>query len=156
MWSFNWRSRVIGPRVFFVLETLRQIRVMPRFAILASLAVVLLARLAVPAGWMPVVDATGTHLAICTGMGPLDERAPAMATPGMGQHHAPGHHEQGPEKQSCPFVGLASALIEPALPTFDVPQPFVAAILVVHQIGVPFKGSLASPPPPSTGPPSLH
>lgn len=126
---------------------------MPRAAILAVLALALLGRLAVPAGWMPVTDAYGTRLTICTGMGPLD--APQHTMPGMAGHHAPGEHKQDYGDHVCPFAGAALALTEPTLPTLDLPPIAVHDLAPLLHIAVAIGRGLAAPPPPATGPPSL-
>jgi hypothetical protein len=140
-----------------VLQTLRSIRELPRAAILAVLALALLARLAVPAGWMPVTDAHGARLTICTGAGPLD--APEHVMPGMtdmtGMHHAPGDNKQDHGDHVCPFTGVAMALAAPTLPTLDLPPIIENEGTQSPRFAVAVGRGLAAPPPPATGPPSL-
>jgi hypothetical protein len=136
-----------------VLQSLRQLRDLPRAVILAVLALALLARLAVPAGWMPVTDADGTRLTICTGMGPLD--APQHAMPGMPGHHLPGDHKQDDGDHVCPFAGAALALAEPTLPGLDLLPLALNGPVPLLRIAVSVGRGLAAPPPPATGPPSL-
>jgi len=137
-----------------VLQSLRSIREMPRAAVLAVLALALLTRLAVPAGWMPVTDAHGARLTICTGMGAID--VPEHAMPKMtGMHHAPGDQKQDHGDHVCPFTGVAMALAAPILPALAVPPITVTETTSRQHSAVSVGRGLAAPPPPATGPPSL-
>ena len=138
-----------------MLESLRPIREMPRAVILAVLALAVLARLAVPAGWMPVADANGPRLTICTGMGPLDGPDRAGSMPDMAAHHAPGDHKQDYGNHVCPFAAAAVALAEPVLPTLDMPPVAAHERPPLRNLAVAVGRGLAAPPPPATGPPSL-
>lgn len=124
---------------------------MPRAAVLAVIALALLARLAIPAGWMPMADAHGMRLTICTGMGPLDAPDHAMA----GMDHKRGDHQQDNGDHVCPFAGAAMALVEPTLPTLDLPAIALHGETASRPIAVAVGRGLAAPPPPATGPPSL-
>jgi hypothetical protein len=136
-----------------VLQFLRSVREMPRAVILAVLALALLARLAVPAGWMPVTDADGARLTICTGMGALD--APRHAMPGMAERHGSGDHKQSGDDHVCPFAAVALALAQPALPSIDLLPMVLPGAVPLLRIAVAVGRGLAAPPPPATGPPSL-
>ena len=62
-----------------MIETLRSGARRPRMLALAVLACALLLRLLVPAGWMPVSDANGVHLTLCSGTGPMTMPMAGMA-----------------------------------------------------------------------------
>jgi hypothetical protein len=129
---------------------------MPRAVALALLACALALRFLVPTGWMPVSDARGFHLTLCSGSGPVEMPAMAMmhhAMAGM-DHHGP-QHEQDTQDHSCPFAGLSLALAEPALPVVAAWPAIEAATLPVRPFAVAIGRGLAAPPPPPTGPPVL-
>lgn len=117
------------------------------------MALALLARLLVPAGFMPMVGAGGAPaLVLCTGTAP-------MAMPGMAGAHqrrhdpAPGHDGE----HACPFGALAAAVVDAVRAPLP-PLPFaaiVAATLAAVYRSMPGRG-LAAPPPPKTGPPLLR
>jgi hypothetical protein len=129
--------------------------------LLTALLCVLLARVAVPAGWMPMKDAGGgIVLAPCSGMGMIAVAVP-IATHESGMHMAAAHegaeangkrHPDPAGDHPCsgagvtaalttPIVGLPSAIaLRPATFARSVPLAFV-------------RHGLAAPPPPSTGPP---
>lgn len=139
-----------------MLQSLRSFREMPRVVVLAMLALALLARLAVPAGWMPVSDAYGTRLTICTGMGPLEAPQPAMAMPSAaGTHHAPGDHQHDGGKHICPFTGVALALAPPLLPALASLPTAMPGATALPYVAIAVGPGLAAPPPPATGPPHL-
>lgn len=122
---------------------------------LALLACALAVRFLIPAGWMPVADAQGFHLTLCSGAGPL-EIPPGHAMAGMAHHgaqHHHHHHDQGMPDHPCAFAGLGLALAEPVRPVLALALPVVQAlpapIALVEAIG----RGLAAPPPPPTGPP---
>jgi hypothetical protein len=117
---------------------------------LAVLLLAILARIAVPSGWMPAGD--GRHLMPCPGM------AMPMPAP-MAMHHAPsGHHRDSAPAQShgevCAFAAFAVPLLAP-----DDPWTAPALILAASWIATGFAvrlipgHALAAPPPPATGPP---
>ena len=120
---------------------------------LALLACALALRLLIPAGWMPVVDATGLHLTLCSGSGPIELPAAHHAMAGMAHHHH--HHDQGMPDHPCAFAGLGLALAEPVLPAIALIAPVVEATVVVIPATVAIGRGLAAPPPPPTGPPAL-
>jgi hypothetical protein len=96
---------------------------------LAALLPLLVLRLLIPVGFMPMADAGGLSIALCPGEGP---RPPAMThlqhlhhgghhgdTSGGGEHHAP-----------CLFAASAGAALAPAflaLALADVPAAGCAA-----------------------------
>lgn len=139
--------------------------------LLAALLCVLLARVMVPAGWMPMPGKDGgIVLAPCSGMGAV--RMPEhlsggdMAGMDMSSAHAdPSHHAAAAGKDEprhtdtagdhpCSGAGVSVALV---LPPFDLkPAPRGHAFVAVRpQAGAAIGRGLAAPPPPSTGPPAL-
>lgn len=90
--------------------------------VLAALAV----RLAVPAGYMPVVGVDGVTLSICTGAGPLQ-----MAASGHDMHNM-HHGQQDIDPQGrCAFADLA-------LPAIGGADPFqlAAALAFIVSLGL--------------------
>ncbi|MGN6374844.1 MAG: DUF2946 family protein [Sphingomonas sp.] len=125
---------------------------MPRLGVLAVLALALLARLAIPVGWMPVTDADGWRLTICTGVGPLD------AMPGMTMDDS-GHKAPGNDHKSdtvCGFAAAGLAMAEPCMPPVLAALPIItAAVAPLRHVAVAVGRGLAAPPPPPTGPPLI-
>jgi len=122
---------------------------------LALLACALALRLLVPAGWMPVVDAQGLHLTLCSGSGPLEAPVAHHAMAGMAHHQHHQHHDQGMPDHPCAFAGLGLALAEPMLPVLALAQPVVRALPLPIALADAIGRGLAAPPPPATGPPVL-
>ncbi|KQS02091.1 hypothetical protein ASG11_14970 [Sphingomonas sp. Leaf357] len=142
--------------------------------LIAALLCVLIARVAVPAGWMPMLTADGGFvLAPCSGMGAVP-MANAPSAHGMPAHDMAGmtmagmagaEHHVAPDKPNdrhpdpagdhpCSGAGVAVALTTPpvALPAALA----LAAMTVPSARLIPNIGQgLAAPPPPSTGPPTL-
>jgi hypothetical protein len=92
------------------------------------LACALLARMMVPAGFMPSISGNGLVLAICSGTMP----APAMANAGhhgMARHDAPAGAPKA--EQPCAFAGLGSpalAAADPLLLTAALAFAFLLAV----------------------------
>lgn len=116
------------------------------FALL--LLCVLAIRVAIPSGFMPVADAHGITISVCTGQGAVQAFLPIPQRDGS-------HDPHGPATAPCAFaVGLGGPLLDPTdsalhatLPqSFDPPRPHAMADMTVHR--------LAAPPPPAQGPPS--
>jgi DUF2946 family protein len=108
----------------------------------ALLALLVLFRLAVPAGWMIApAGAGGPGLVLC------ESAAPAPAG-----HH---RHEPLPAKHKsglCPFASLASPTLPLTPPLVGIPAgPAEPAPAVPPPAG--YAPSPAAPPPPATGPP---
>jgi hypothetical protein len=116
--------------------------------ILPLLALLLAMRALVPSGWMPVADAGGVHITLCTGQGMVDA---VLGPDGKLKKSGAGdqaHHDP------CPYGTLGHAADLPALPQLaaaPVPQPEIRAALPVEQI----VGILHAPRPPTRGPPAL-
>ncbi len=139
-----------------MIEAMRSGRGRLRTIALALLACALALRLLIPAGWMPVVDATGLHLTLCSGSGPIEPvtHHDMKAMAGTAHHHQ-HHHEQGMPDHPCAFAGLGLALAEPVLPEIALIAPVVEATVAVIPATVAIGRGLAAPPPPPTGPPAL-
>jgi hypothetical protein len=132
------------------MHALRSLTATRRRLLLALFACAMLLRIAVPEGWMPVAEANGWQLTICSGMWPVDAM-PDM--PGMAHHKAPAGHDQG--DHPCTFAGLGMAAALPDLPSMPV-LPVAIAVPPLLAFGMVAIGrGLAAPPPPATGPPML-
>jgi hypothetical protein len=120
---------------------------MPKALTLAILAAVLVLRVLVPQGWMPVHTAQGWQITICTGTGPMQMTMPEL----------PGHHHQDhvPGDHPCTFAGFALALDRAAPPILVLPPLSFSGWLIVAGRSIAIGRGLAAPPPPATGPPSL-
>lgn len=121
-----------------------------------AFACALLLRLAIPEGWMPVQDASGWRLTICSGMGPVDAMPHVM--PGMqmdhGAHKAPAGDHDNAGSHVCAFAGPGLATATSLLTPLPIVAPIFAAIeLPLHDVVAIGRG-LAAPPPPPTGPPA--
>jgi hypothetical protein len=145
-----------------MIEALRSRPGRPRTIALALLACALALRLLVPAGWMPVADAQGLHLVLCSGSGPLELPSPHVL-PAMARMHHAGHaghaghdhHHQGMPDHPCAFTGLGLALAEPVLPMLAPVAMLGQALVTPFPAAVAIGRGLAAPPPPPTGPPAL-
>ena len=82
--------------------------------VIASLA----ARLAIPAGFMPVRDGSRVAIVPCSGFGPM-----AMAMPGHREHAPAGQHDDQP----CGFGALA----QPTLGGADLPLLLAAIVIAM-------------------------
>lgn len=120
-------------------------------ALIALLVCALFLRIAIPAGWMPMTDASGFHLVMCSGMGPMgpgEQRAmPVAGHDGHGKSHDEGGDHP------CTFAGIGLAMAQPFLPTLVTP-PIARTISLDTMVAAAGIGrGLAAPPPPQTGPP---
>ncbi len=142
-----------------MIEALRSRPGRPRTIALALLACALALRLLVPAGWMPVADAQGLHLVLCSGSGPLEMPSPhvlpAMAGMHQAGHTGHDHHHQGMPDHPCAFAGLGLALAEPVLPMLAPVAIAAQTLVTLIPAAVAVGRGLAAPPPPPTGPPAL-
>jgi hypothetical protein len=106
------------------------------------LALVLVFRLLVPAGFMISPDHSG--LVFCSAPAPSGEAA----------HHdghsaAPAKAGDGP----CPYAAMAAPPLPPAPPMVFEPAPASAAPPIAPAAQSDLSRGLAAPPPPATGPP---
>ncbi len=107
------------------------------------LAAALLARLLVPGGWMPVIDASGAvRVAICTGAGPTTI---TLHTDPAGQPEAP--------RDPCPYgLAGAQALAVPPPPALPL-APAALALLLLPALLAARLVAWRAMRPPARGPP---
>jgi hypothetical protein len=110
-------------------------------AILAMLALTLLSRTLIPAGYMIAPSAGGPVLTLC------EAAAPAS------MHHE-GHHPPAKPKPACAYAALASPALPPAPPPFAAPPSPPETVLPPQAAPDSVAPRPAALPPPSTGPPA--
>lgn len=126
-----------------------------RLPVAALLALALLTRLLIPAGWMPGTDASGFRLEFCSAFGPPP---PAMlkAAEDAAKRLNGGKH-QGKDRangdQACGFGAIGLAWQGQAGPVIAAPLIVAAPVFTVSFVVAIGRG-LAAPPPPATGPPA--
>jgi len=126
------------------------------------LALALVYKALVPAGWMPVVENGSVALKLC---GAWSQQLPVVAEPlqhdaHRGQHAAPPpvqhqDHEQDQQgaDQPCSFAAGGLSWTGPQDPAQSIAQLSPAQPpTILHRRRV-VQAGLASPPPPATGPP---
>lgn len=122
-------------------------------------ALVLMARLLAPSGFMPVMTSQGVMVTLCTGQGAVTVMVDRATTPegriaNAGSNANDNHDDAPVANDHCAFAGAAS------LPTLP-PQDVVAILPVWHLPTGPIAfalktgwiARLAAPPPPASGPP---
>lgn len=109
----------------------------------AVLALALLMKVAIPAGFMPSISHGQIVVSICSGTGPMTM---VMTIPGLEHGKSEGNGHQGKAEQPCAFSGLSA----PSLAAAD-PLLLAAAILFVLALGI-----RPMAPPASTAPPYLR
>ena len=137
-----------------VLSAARMTQTPPALTRLAALmmALAMMARLLVPAGFMPMTGADGAPtLVMCTGTGPM--AMPAMARADTRRHDPAQGHDAD---HACPFAAMAAAadFARAPLPPLAFAAIVAVTLAAVHH-SIPGRG-LAAPPPPKTGPPLLR
>ena len=117
----------------------------PGILLLLPLLLALAARILVAPGWMIEVDGTGSiTVRVCSDPG---NPGGTMTIP---IEKAVGH--DGETQQHCPWGALANAPIVPDLPVLAAAPPAIEPVPApVPSLG--FAPGIASPLPPSTGPP---
>lgn len=133
---------------------------------LVLLGLGLLARALVPAGWMPIADAQGIRLILCSGwqeVAPPPSHDSGHNGSGHGHHMAPSHgsgHDTGEQGKKadhgapCTFAASALNVPIPQQPAVLLAAPVITYLAAAYSL-VRVGQGLAAPPPPSTGPPSL-
>lgn len=114
------------------------------------LAAVLVAKLLIPVGWMPVQSPTGITMMLCSGD---HSSAAMMMAAGKARESQQDSGKQRGAKDTCPYGALNASTNLPAQPAI-APHGFSPAagpVLAAHAVGV--GHGLAAPPPPATGPP---
>ncbi|MFM5908375.1 MAG: hypothetical protein ACKOPO_12455 [Novosphingobium sp.] len=96
---------------------LRQFPAILRFLAVAALIV----RAMVPSGWMPVADADGIRIAICSGSGPME----MVIDRNGGLHEGSPPADRAAPRDPCPF-GLASAMAADVPAPMALPAPPIA------------------------------
>lgn len=120
----------------------------PGILLLLPVLLALAARMLVAPGWMIESDASGSiTVRICS------DPANPGATMTIPLEKA-GEHDSGEGQQHCPWGALANAPIVPDLPLLAA-APMAAEPAPVALPSLGFAPGIASPLPPSTGPPSL-
>ncbi|HEX8482838.1 MAG TPA: hypothetical protein VF650_13130 [Allosphingosinicella sp.] len=114
------------------------------------LALLLLFRLLIPAGYMIAPDDSGRPgLVLCAA-------SSGATAPDAGHSSPDGHPASEPSKPGeipCPFAALAAPPLPPAPPALPPPAPVGAAPPLLTPGTNAGMLSLAAPPPPATGPP---
>lgn len=134
---------------------------------LALLALALLLKTMVPAGWMPSFEDGGVRLILCSGWQPAKPQPAVAPAARHGGHHAmaaapshgSGHGDDGDRQDDtqhpCTFAGAALPWLGAADPAPDLaaflPREAHASFPLLVGVG----RGLAAPPPPATGPPLL-
>lgn len=133
------------------MHSLRRLVLSNRELAIAILAVVLLMKLVVPAGFMPAASDGQIIVSMCSGTGPTEV---VMTVPGLGHKPDGGGEDRGKAEQPCAFAGLSTLSLAAADPIL-----LAAAILFVLALGVrPLLLPASAPPlylrPPLRGPPA--
>lgn len=118
----------------------------------ALLALALMMKIVMPAGFMPTVSNGQIVVSICSGTGPMTM---VMTIPGLEHGKSEGDGHQGKAEPPCAFSGLST----PSLAAAD-PILLAAAILFVLALGmVPLALPASTAPPylrpPLRGPPAI-
>ena len=128
---------------------LRPIQDMGRVAA-AGLALVLLFRLLIPAGYMITPAGAGQPaLVLCAAA------SPAAVDPAP-RHGHEGHSDSAPAKPvdpPCPFAALAAPALPPSPPAAPASPTFADSADAAEAAAGRRGPGLAAPPPPATGPP---
>ncbi|MGI4876585.1 MAG: DUF2946 family protein [Janthinobacterium lividum] len=127
-----------------------------RLLALVLVALALLVRFAVPAGYMPVFSGNTVTIALCSGSGPMKLAMPGMSDHDSGDHDTGDHDtgEHGKGEMPCGFAGLAAPIVTGA-------DPIVLALGVAFIVATVFRAVAPRPRalpaylrPPLRGPPS--
>jgi hypothetical protein len=118
----------------------------------AVLALALMMKIIMPAGYMPTVSNGQIVVSICSGTGPMTM---VMTIPGLGHGKSEGDGHHGKVEPPCAFSGLSALSLAAADPVL-----LAAAILFVLALGtrsLALPASTASPylRPPLRGPPVI-
>jgi len=140
---FAWGMHRAHRRV--VIRLSAPMRSLSAFVLLAALV----ARMLVPAGWMPSTD-RAFAITVCTG---IDTQTVWLDTQGKTHKQDPSKADDS-DHEPCTFAGGAFASLTPEMPAVETAVAYANAPVFAHDSIAPGQG-LAAPPPPSTGPPSL-
>lgn len=117
---------------------------------LALIGLALMARLLVPAGFMPDTG-RGFAITICSG----NMSAPAWID-SQGKVHKGEQRQDHGTDHPCAFAGFAAALDAPSIASAMLAKATSAIASPAFPLAVAIGRGLAAPPPPATGPPTLH
>lgn len=112
------------------------------------LVALLVTRATVPAGWMPVANADGVRITLCTGQGLV-----AATLDAQGRIHH-GEPQPEPPRETCPYATLAHGADLPTLPALAAP-PILHAEPPLPSAAPQLVATLHAPRPPTRGPPAL-
>ena len=121
----------------------------PLFTLLAVFA--LLARIAVPTGWMPAQDDDGiVRITLCTGYGLQQAWIDSEGTLHRGD---PADGDGSDSQQHCPFTASALPFALGNAPPLPIVPLALEAMPTIPSVATTPGRGLAAPPPPQTGPP---
>lgn len=121
---------------------------------MALLALTLISRVLIPAGYMVAPAAAGAlpNIVICSGTGPMTMAATKVA-PGHEDHGDTGRHDGGQADHPCAFASASAAVdlvaVSHPAAALAIPEDRVVIDPLAPRPGL----GLAAPPPPQTGPP---
>lgn len=115
---------------------------------LCCIALGLLLRAIVPAGWMPA-GGDGLLIILCTETGPVEAWLDADGR----LQEKPADHKQA-QNELCDFLSFSSTVLHLAVAGLTARPPALARILPFGLVETDIGRGLAAPPPPSTGPPT--
>lgn len=117
----------------------------PFLWLLAAMAITL--RAAIPSGWMPIADAGGIRVALCTRDGPAE-----LMLGADGQWHKPAPAPAQP-RDTCPYALVSAQAGDLPQPPAVAPRPIARSILPPAEPGETFRATPRLFRPPATGPP---
>jgi len=135
------------------MAVLRHLFRMRPWLTLLLIASALMARGAVPAGWMPVVEATGITMMPCDGAGPAIAKPMRHGARGHDRGHPEGSHRDTQGEHPCAFAAVAQ-VADLATPPAALPLIAIEPAAVTAGVAASVGQGLAAPPPPATGPPA--
>ena len=120
------------------MRSLHHLVVRHRWLAVWLVTVALLARAAIPTGFMPVFSGGAVTIELCSGYGPMTMAVPmaapmAMAMPGTADHHV-GQREQGKAEMPCAFSSLASPSLGGADPILLAAAIFFAVKIALFAV----------------------
>ncbi|MDT9600968.1 DUF2946 family protein [Sphingosinicella rhizophila] len=135
------------------MHLLRRLLFKNRWIAGAILALALMMKVAMPAGFMPTMSDGQIIVSLCSGTGPT---AMVMTIPGLEHGRSDSDGQHGKTEQPCAFSGLSA----PSLAAAD-PGLLAAAILFILALGMrpPAVPATRAPPylrPPLRGPPAIQ
>jgi hypothetical protein len=114
-----------------------------------AVACALALRILIAPGMMPVADAGGVRITLCTGEGPVQ-----VTVDRDGTAHRGDHKQDKATHEACAFSSLSAASLLSDGPAYAAAEP-VAPIAPAARPPLPARAPPASTLPPATGPPLL-